>query len=322
MRKQKIEPLGGINKDIAPLKLDSRDAVSIVNGRALRPVDGSFGELASIEGVAQADGNSLDWSDHTTLGADYDPVNKLVIQVVYSQSEGSKIVVYDIPNNTNTIVPTAQLGLNSFALINDIHYFNDYLYFLVDGREPRSINIPKLIAGEYPAIPKEEDFTLMRRPPIRRIEVSKGYDPQYGTNTISLSTWRFAYRYYYFNNQYTTLSVHSEPVERIPENWPVKHNFISLQITLSEEIRETVQSISIVAINTTSNYAFEIKRYYRSSPDDLAEINSPPIDLVFTGQSTGVVIPEAEVVSPSDFVPVAPAAMQVMAARIFLDLMQ
>lgn len=194
------------------------------------------------------------------LGRAVDYERQRLVWLNYNTNGLSQILAYDLQLNITYVVlneSQTQFGFNwntANRISRNAKMINGYLAYTDNLNEPQYIDVEAGIKLNQPGyvttvapygvpIPYTTT-TLIRRPPIFRLTMTKVTDGGFSNNYIALNAYQFAYYYTYKNYQQSALSTYSQLA---PLNYATDtFNAIDVYMQFSEDIDDYAQSVTFV----------------------------------------------------------------------------
>jgi hypothetical protein len=198
------------------------------------------------------------------------------------------IYTYDLIEQTTYIVllsSQTESGFNwtsSYRIDRNMRIVGDMLIYTDNNNEPQCIDIEagiKLNQSGYSTTVEPyatpipyTTTTVIKRPPIFRLDANKIEDGDVTSNFIEQQAYQFCYRYQYKNYQYSVLSIYSV---LIPYNSKEEtFNAITVKLPFSENIDDYVQAVEICVRYGNTGKTTIIKRFDKSISDDATAISA------------------------------------------------
>lgn len=262
--------------------------------------------------------------------------NRILYFVADLYANNDKILCYSLDSGIiYTVLLSSQItgGLNfdknklihSARVVNGLLFWTDFL------NQPRRININAGINLNHPGTfvsitaytspLTAEVITIIRKPPVYPITISKITDPDIESNQIKNNAFRFTYQYEYRDGEISTLSPHSLLA---PYNYPSETaNSIALTIPFSEKPDQDAQVINVIVIYADGEKAFVIKRWDKSNSIDAAEISAhlsstTALSFEFANDSVGEAIDGVTLSKLFNIVPLLSETLEQATNRVFL----
>lgn len=259
---------GGLNVDDSVELIDPKDwsyARNIVSGRASD--GGEMGFIENIKGTNTVTQTLLELG-HECIG------------VIRSRKRGDAFLFYYHATASKNKILKYSNGTLTNVLTSDVLKFDpDYritggglagnLLFFTDGlNEPRCVHTTRYSDGT--TTPKEEDITLVKRPPVLPLEWSKHTTEDDASailsDNVQYDDFQFAYQYFYKDKQYSVLSPFSSLVNKNVDSESYKR--IRLTIPDEEKIPALVDRIKLCARKGNTGNWFYIGELKRFSTDE------------------------------------------------------
>jgi uncharacterized protein (TIGR02145 family) len=320
--------------DLRASVLKAGDGITIING-AGTAVSFTIISIIITDQVSYPGGYKIELSDIFPID------DSFTTDIFYTAGGEDKIVcMYTDTNIQYNVLTSSQVigGLNfdKNSLIHSAHIANGILSF-PDGtnNEPRKINIESGISANYSSFVTDshtytfplnfDEITLIKRPTISTPNFIKDYDALFTKNFINNESFEFAFQYQYYDYETSVIGSYSAssrlnfPVAP-PDNSP---NRIVVTMDLNEEIPNTVKIINLIVRSSDTNYAFIARTWDKDNPDDLNDIenhnnNIGSLTYNFYNTTTGIVIPEVDVLRPFDNIPIYSQTHEIAKQRYFL----
>jgi len=254
--------------------------------------------------------------------------------IFYTVAQDKIVCMYTDTNTQYDVLLSSQVigGLNfdKNSLIHSAHIANNILSF-PDGinNEPRKINIESAIKANYPDFITDShtyvypiDFsqiTLIKPPPIYPPFILK---ETIGTdNFIYNESFEFAYQYQYYDNETSVIGLYS--VSSRINGASDTYNSIKVTMNYVNVIPDNVKIVNLIARSSDTNYAFIVRTWNKGYYDDDYQIlahnnNLSPLTYYFNNTTTGIVIPDYDVLRPFDNVPIYSQTHEIAKQRYFL----
>jgi len=255
--------------------------------------------------------------------------------ILYTVAGEDKIVcMYTDTNTQYNVLTSSQVvgGLNfdKNSLIHSAHIANNILSF-PDGtnNEPRKINIESAISANYSSFVTDShtyvypiDFsqiTLIKPPPAYPPFILK---ETIGTdNFIYNESFEFAFQYQYYDNETSVIGLYS--VSSRINGASDTYNSIKVTMNYVNIIPDNVKIVNLIARSSDTNYAFIVRTWNKGNYDDEYQIlahnnNLSPLTYYFNNTTTGIVIPDYDVLRPFDNVPIYSQTHEIAKQRYFL----
>jgi hypothetical protein len=326
----------GVDGDTQDFVLEQGAAI---NGQGFRYATTDKGAVGGLEHVASTRqiANVLPAGTNVCIGSTQDESRLRGLYFNWNSNGNHGIYCYD--ENSDTIYGVllnsqVQGGLNfsKDVLIHSAYVVADMLYWVNDRlNQPRRINIEAGIklnhpgyntgVAAYPSVLKQEEISLIRKPPVYPIGFTSGGVGSTPGNFIRNLAFQFTYRYVYRDFEVSVLAMHSRtagfllPTETF-NNW-------LLTVPLSEQINSDVLRIELVVKDFESNNYFIIKTWDKNDPDHLAEIvahnaGTTALSYRFFNDQIGIAISDDAAAEPFHAIPIYSSTMEVARNRLFL----
>lgn len=172
------------------------------------------------------------------------------------------------------------LNFDKNYLIHNAYIVDNLLYWTDNLNEPHKINIDAGIKLNNPSYVTDQapyaspvfytTATLIKRPPVFPLDVTKVTDSTYDNNFTYNVAIQATYRYYYRDNEISALAPFGSLA---PFNFTVEtFNAIDLQLPFSEYIDDDIQIVEICIRYGNTGGMFAIKRWDKASAADAAAI--------------------------------------------------
>jgi hypothetical protein len=267
------------------------DKSAWVNSENVRYGTTDFGVTKTIESVGGTSRLSTASPSvtFTCIGSIDDTPNFRILYFLYNTTTTQhKILCHEILTGLEyNVLLSAQIegGLNfdKDQLIHSARVVGKLLIWPnAEQNEIKCINIDAAIKTNHPSYITTEDAyttpikyevtTLIKRPPIYRLQIQKEADSSFDNNLIKNEAFQFTCRYVYKDNQRSALAAFSALA---PFNSPdATTNCIDVNLSLSEQIPDDAQQVDMCVRFGNTGRVGIIKRYNKSNASDLAAINA------------------------------------------------
>lgn len=221
---------------------------------------------------------------------------------------------------------TSPVGQDVYFTVGAVTTFTDTGTAPTTGQPP-TINTSATYvttASAYVFPIRYESSTIIRRPPVYPLIVSKLNDTGYTANNIENEAFQFLYYYEYRNGQISALSPYSK---LIPFNFSgEQNNAIDVSVPLSEKIDEECLSVNIVVKKASTGKMYIIRAFDKNNDGDASTITehnkgstgATSVKFLFYNDVAGLVLDN--VFSATAFHPVALKAntLEIVKNRLFL----
>lgn len=343
-----------LNSDDDPRYFTMSDAFSIQNCRIGKSLNGKDLRIENIPSTALVPGdpntNPSEGNTYTCIGSCIDTDSRMIIYALYYTGGDHKIMAYDLVTGNFYTVFQPQLLIDptlnqlDFSLDKRIdrnmRVINGQLLWTNNNGEVKSIDIKAGInyyqPGTYPdhyAYVQglhPEDTTLIKAPPIRRLQVEKILDSSFDNNFIQYEAFQFAWFYTYRNGQQSALSPWSDLVPYNPWTGTEKdYNCVEVTVpntpTDGEYYSQDVLIINLCVRYGNVGKTYLVKTWDKRNPDDAADIaqainTTTGYHLMFRFYNNiiGDVLDDVQSVNNFDNVPQMAKTLEVAKNRVFL----
>jgi len=329
---------GGMDGD-TELQLVSDDAtLNVMNARTgvtaygrnlqLQNVPGTTAVTNAVYppyGVSFTIGSCTDDNRNYLIWANANTFNDTGFYAYSYQTGITYVILYDSQ-------VTGGLGLTKANRIDRNMYVIDDLLFWTDGNgEPRCVNYIAGIKFNQPTytttvtpyqIPiKYQSTTIIVRPPIYPLTVTKQTDSGFLNNFTQNNAYEFTYQYVFVNYQTSALSAYSEMV---PYNYKAEtYNNVLVKVPFAEFIDNEVQQINLCVKYGNNGKTFIVKQWNRNNTQDANEIFSHNLGLVqlqftFYDNVVGIALDDVSSVTSFHNVPLQSKTLVPARNRMFL----
>ena len=327
---------GGIDADSDERFISQED---YLNAENVRVAVSEFGRNLRVENIPSTQliyDIELPYNNFT-IGSTIDEGRNWLIWAVWNPYDLHGIYAYDISNQVGYIVllsSQTEEGFNfskSFRIDNNMKVAGDLLLWTDANNEPQSIDIMAGVKLNQPSYDTETDAydtpilyettTLIKRPPIYRLEVEKVTDALFTGNYTQNNAYFFLYRYQYKNNQYSAMSAHSQ---RIPFNsFEETYNAIEVSVPFSEAIPDYVQQVDLCVKFGNEGTTEIIKSYNKNNYYDRLAIEShneniTKLGTTYYGNTVGILVPSIPANTSFHNVALKAKTLEVARNRTFL----
>ena len=218
------------------------------------------------------------------------------------------------------LVESRSTGIMKFSqsyLITGVNIVEDLLFFTDGLNPPRRINVSKDYRNSNIS---EDNVNVIVKPPLSAPSITLVDDSTITENTIEDKFIRFAYRYRYVNNEYSSLSPFSKTAFEAQEfkfnfntgrNESMRNKANSIDITIDVGSRE-VEKIDIVAKESRNSNTLVITTIDKST---LPNTNQS-YTYKFKNNKVYTVLPQTQITRLFDNVPLSARAQDLIGSRI------
>jgi hypothetical protein len=218
------------------------------------------------------------------------------------------------------LVETKSTGIMNFNpqyLITGVNIVENLLFFTDGLNPPRRINVDKDYRdGDI----SENNVNVIVKPPLSAPEIALIDDSTISENTIEDKFIRFAYRYRYENNEYSSLSPFSKTAFEAQDfkfnfntgrNEAMRNKANSIDITIDVGTKE-VQKIDIVGKDSRNNNTLVITTIDKSTLPNTNQTYT----YKFKNNKVYTVLPQTQITRLFDNVPLSARAQDLIGSRI------
>ena len=275
-----------INTDDSERLLPETDYINLENALIGQ---NEFGKNFEFQNIPSSQLLFYYTSSENTIGTVTNDARKRLIWFEYDDDKNyDSIRCYDIESNTNYLIligSQVQNNLNfskDYRIDRNAKVLGDLLFWTDDLNEPRCINMERGIKLNQPSyvttitpylapIPATS-ITIIVRPPIYRLQVTKTTDNVFKANFIANNSYQFYYRYWYKDYPYSVLSTFSQLV---PYNYATEtYNAINVKMPYTENIPDEVQQIDFCFRYGNEGKSFIVRSWNKDNPYDLIAMQS------------------------------------------------
>lgn len=336
-RKYFADPATGRgNFDDAPFAIGTNEWINAENVRIGSTDDSVTGTLQSVGGTTLLSTPEPSVT-FIQLGAVEDVENDRILYFKKNiHGPWDRIECWDLTTLTTYVVVyasqvTGGLGFDKYYPIHSCKIVNGLLYWTDNLNRQRKINIEAGINLNYPGTyPDSETYvtpinqeviSLLKRPPLYPISITKVTQPSIANNFIKNFSGQFCARYYYKDGETSVLSVYS-----IIANYNTSfdtYNRIDIEFNPNEFIDQDVQRVDLVVRYGETLQFFVIKTWDKDIPVQNMEIENhnsgtQVLSYSFYNDKIGEALDAAYVVKPFDSVPVLSETLEIARNRLFL----
>lgn len=316
---------GRMNKSLDERLIPDGEYIDAMNIRVGSTELSNVGSLENARGNLKIsnilyDGDPLNVTA-SCIGAFQDGVNDTIYWFIHSpDDEVDMIVSMNVETGVVVyhVISTSVLNFSRENLINGINKIEDLLFFTDGFNPPRKINVKR----SYPTEPTltEKDISVILAPPSRppSIELLNVGGKE---NYIEDNFLSFAYRYKYFDGEYSAVSQFSE-IAFEPgffnfdfstfSNAGMRNSFNAVNITFD------TGGPSVVGIDllykTSVSTVINIVQKYNKIDDGI--LDNTTITKIFDSKRIFTTLPESEILRTFDNVPLVAKAQTLMGNRI------
>jgi hypothetical protein len=337
MINQKQLRIGGLNSDDSLELLGEDDYLNLMNGYIALSEDGKNNRIENCKGTtAISNAKYPPYGSNQCIGSCIDIENKRLIWFIYNTAGDDGIYAYSFDDNqVYAVLYDSQVsgGLSfdkNYRIDRNCKVVSGLLYWTDNLNEPRCINIDSGIklnqtgyvtdAIPYTAPIDSTSITLIKRPPAYPLTAARVTDSGYDNNFTARNSFKFYYRYSFYDNQ---ISANSAMSDLIPYNYEQDtYNAVDLTFSLSENIRPDVEIVQVIVQFGNTNTAFIIKEYNKNNPTDAAAISAhnagTALSFRFYNDVTGIALSASEQSNFQDAVPLRTKTIELAKDRLFL----
>jgi hypothetical protein len=276
-------------------------------------------------------------ADNLTIGTTCNFSRQRLIWFNSSDTDDG-IYAYDLNNQTTYIVLLSSQTVDGFnfdrsnRIDRNARCVGDLLCWTDNNNEPCCINMERGIKLNQPSYDTDvtayatpipyETLTLIKRPPIYPLDMTKSSDGGFENNYIENNAYQFTAYYVYKDYQESALAPYSPlaPYNAAEED----SNYIQVQFSFSENIPDYVQSVVLCVRYGNTGKTFIIHQWDKDYFYDLAAIeshNAGSVQLGFNFYDSTIGIAVDDITANTSFHAVALKAKTLEAARnrIFLS---
>jgi len=330
--------LEGMNGDDSPRMLSDKASLNIMNARFGVSEYGRDYRLENTPGTTLVSQNVYPpYGTHRTIGSVLDIPRNRVIFFNWNSFGDHGIYCFDFNTRvTYAVLYDSQVigGLNfskEMKIARNAKLFGDLLTWVEDEQnEPKCINVEAGIKTNHASyvtdtLPyawpmKYESTTLIKRPPIYRLEVTKVSDVSFSGNLTKNKAYQFTYRYHFKDRQISALSTYSALV---PFNLPVNtFNSVAIKVSFSEYIDDDILQLDVCVKYGNTGKTYIIKQYTKNNAADAAAIiahnaGTTQLGFSFYDNIAGTPLGDLERNIPFDNVPLYMKTLEGARDRLF-----
>ncbi len=329
--------LSGINVDDSFDFFQEGDYILLENGQIAVSDTGKDLRVENVKGTTAITNTKYPVTGvHQTLGSCVDIANRRLVWFAYNSLGEHGIYVYDfVAKAVYAVLYSSQVtgGLNfskDYRVDRNCKVINGLLYWTDNLNETRCINIDSGIKLNQPSYVTDAiayvspidptSITLIKRPPAYPISFAKVTDGTFVNNYISSNSFKFWYRYSFYDSQ---ISANSAMTDLVPYNYDQDtYNAIDITLPLAENIRPDVEIVQIVVQFGNTGSAYIIKEYNKNNAADAAAIAAhnagTAITYRFYNDLTGIKLDAVAQVNSQDLVPLKTKTLEIAKDRLFL----
>jgi hypothetical protein len=327
---------GGLDADSAPFAVGTNNVVNAENVRWGSTDRGVTAVVESLGGTRQI---STTQPSVTLLniGTAEDVDNGRIVNFLCCiTGPWHKITCYERQSDTEYIVllssqVTGGLGFSKNYLIHSARVINGIVYWTDELNRQRRVNIdagiklnnPSYVTTQaaYTSPVSQEVISLLKRPPLFPVNVSKATQPSIVSNFIGNNSFWFGVRYIYRDGETSVIGCHSPLV---PYNILTDtYNRVDIELPFSEIIDQDVERVELgVRIDNNPQF-FGIQSWDRNIASELVEINAhnagtTALTYAFYNNQVGIPWGNAYSVKPFDRVPIKSRTLEIARNRLNL----
>lgn len=231
-----------INTDDHPRDLQRGE---LTGARNLIPLEGVGGSprRSPLKGFEKVNKN-LPTGTNTCIGTFEDQKENRIVYFLWNSGNNHSIWVYSNKEHKK-ILEWSGLNFRKETRVDGIGVVGNLVAWTDGENEPRIIDLAK----DYSELTMSEGLiSLLRPPPLYPATVEKKYDSSESINYISTSTYQFAYRFVYDNNEVSVLSRYSDAVYPSDEENSLnstEDNYVEVKVSVPEVIEPVVKFVQI-----------------------------------------------------------------------------
>lgn len=326
----------GINADDSLRSLQNGECLNMENVRCGVSEFSKNNEVSNVQSTNLLYDIALPYTN-LGLGRAVDFERQRLIWMDYNSNGLSQILAYDIPSQTTYIVlkeSQTESRFNwdkAYRISRNAKVVNGLLIYTDNLNEPQCVDIEAGIKLNQPSYPTNVDAygtpvlytttTLIKRPPIYRLTITKVTDSGFKNNYTALNAYQFAYYYTYKNNQDSALSTFSQLASLNYSN--DTYNAVDVYMSFNEDIDDYVQSVTFVVRYGNFGKTFKIRTWNKNNYyDNLAIIsqnsNAVALGFRFYDNVSGIAMDDVSASTAFDNVALLAKTVEVARNRVFL----
>lgn len=324
-----------LNSDDAERFLEETDYINLENALIAQ---NEYSKNFAVQNIPSTELLFYYTSGLNTLGTAVDYQFKRVFWLDHNESDGrDTLFCYDLEDKTTyRVIVSNEItgGLNlskDFRIDRNLKIINGEAIWTDNLNEPKSINVEAGIKTNQPAYVTDVQpyavpipyttSTLIKRPPIYQLDVSKVYDAGFPNNYTVNHSFQFYYRYQYKNFQYSANSVISDLIYDNFED--DDFNSVAIEIPFTEHIDDYILAVEIVVRYGNTGKSFIVKSWNKDNTDDAAEIvshnaGSAELSYTFYNNTLGIALSDIEANTYFHPVPLLAKTLEAAKNRAFL----
>ncbi len=325
-----------INADTEIRMLQPTEVLNIENLRVGVSEDGKNLEIRNFPSTQIIYDVALPYTN-LGIGSAKDLGNQRLFAFVWNDYGLHTIYAYDLPLNITYIVllsSQTESGFNwsrTSRIDKNARVIDGLLLYTDDNNEPQCVDIEAGIKLNQPTyVTPSEAYgtpvlytttTLIKRPPIYRLQVSKITDTSFYGNYTQNNAYQFCYRYQYKNYQYSCLSTFSQlvPANYIDETY----NAITILMPSTETIDDYAQALEIIVRYGNYGKSFIIRRfdknnYYDNIAIEMHNANVVQLSMTFYDNMGGIALDDVTAATNQHLVPLLATTLESARNRDFL----
>lgn len=328
----------GMDGDMNHRMLPDGAMLNAMNCRMAVTMFGRDGRLENVPGTQLITQSVFPpYGTSQTIGGCVDEVRNNILWFNYNSAGDHGIYCFERSSGiVYAVLYDSQImgGLNfdkNYRIDRNVKVIGDLLIWTDNNNEPKCINyiagiktnsasyVSDVLPYSWPI--KYETTTLIKRPPIYRLQPTKVTDSSFDNNLIKNRAYQFTYRYHYRDRQISVLSVYSQ---LMPFNAKEDgSNAIDIELSSAEYIDDDVQQVDICVRYGNTGKTLVVKRYNKDNEADRNAIlahNSGAAQLGFRfyDDIVGEPLSELDANLPFDSVPIRAKTTEYARSRVHL----
>jgi len=325
---------GGMDSDTDPRFIGEHDYLNMENCRVGVSANGKTTRIENMPGTIQITNTNLPTTgSNTCIGTAVDEERRRLVYFIYNSAGYNRIFLYDTIAATVSVLlkesdVTGGLGFQlSNCIDRNAKIIDNLLYWTDNAGDVWSINIQAALnmqAGTgtpiYSSPINADLLKVIKKAPAYPPAILKSYDSGFVGNFIYNEGFKFCWRFTYIDNEVSVLSPYSllAPMNSANDNF----NNIAVTLPTTQTIWQTVQTVDLVVIYSSSNVYYIIKTWDKAIAADATAIanhnSGTPLTYAFYNNQIGEALDSAYASKYFEVIPNNAKTLELARNRAFL----
>lgn len=331
----KVLPLS-VNADNETRMLQPTEVLNIENMRVSVSEDGKNFQIKNFPSTQLLYNQELPYNN-LCIGTAKDLSRQRLFGLIWNDYGLHQIIAYDLIANITYVVLKSSQTSNGFNWDIDLRIdknarvVGDLLIYTDNNNEPQCISIEAGIKLNHPSYVTDTEsygtpilyttLTLIKRPPIFPLQVTKASDGGFVNNYIENNAYQFYVRYWYKNYHYSAMSAFSQLVPYNADG--ESSNYILVQMSFSEHIDDDIQAIDFCVRYGNYGQSFIVRTfdkafYYDNISIQMHNTGTVQLALAFYDNITGLALDTITANTSFDNVALIAETIESARNRLFL----